>query len=141
MEERKRLRQKGFSLIELIVVLVILGLLAGVVGPRLWNRLGQSKVQVARLQIDQLGSALDMFRLDVGHYPSTSQGLQALIEEQGIQNWSGSYLDKRSVPKDTWGRDFQYRSPGEYGGYDLWSLGADGIEGGEGEDADIYSWE
>ncbi len=141
MEERKRLRQKGFSLIELIVVLVILGLLAGVVGPRLWNRVGQSKVQVASLQIEQLGNALDMFRLDVGRYPSTGQGLQALVEEQGIENWSGPYLDKISVPKDSWGRDYQYRAPGEYGGYDLWSLGADGMEGGEGEDVDIHSWE
>ena len=133
--------EKGFTLIELIVVLVILGLLAGVVGPRLWNRVGQSKAQVARLQIEQLGNALALFRFDVGHYPTTGQGLHALVEDQGIQNWSGPYLEKRTVPKDTWGRDYQYRAPGENGDYDLWSFGADGMEGGDGDDADVKSWE
>lgn len=133
--------QKGFTLIELIVVLVILGLLAGVVGPRLWNRVGQSKAQVAKLQIEQLGNALALFRFDVGHYPTSGQGLQALVEDQGIQNWSGPYLEKNNVPKDTWGRDYQYRAPGENGDYDLWSFGADGMEGGDGDDADAKSWE
>ena len=133
--------QKGFSLIELIVVLVILGLLAGVVGPRLWNRVGQSKAQVAKLQIEQLGNALALFRFDVGHYPTSGQGLHVLVEDQGIQNWSGPYLEKNNVPKDTWGRDYQYRAPGEHGDYDLWSFGADGMEGGEGDDADVNSWE
>jgi len=135
------LNQKGFTLIELIVVLVILGLLAGVVGPRLWNRVGQSKAQVAKLQIEQLGNALALFRFDVGHYPTSGQGLQALVEDQGIQNWSGPYLEKNNVPKDTWGRDYQYRAPGENGDYDLWSFGADGMEGGDGDDADVKSWE
>ena len=135
------LNQKGFTLIELIVVLVILGLLAGVVGPRLWNRVGQSKAQVAKLQIEQLGNALALFRFDVGHYPTSGQGLQALVEEQGIQNWSGPYLEKNNVPKDSWGRDYQYRAPGENGDYDLWSFGADGMEGGDGDDADVRSWE
>ena len=133
--------EKGFSLIELIVVLVILGLLAGVVGPRLWNRVGQSKAQVAKLQIEQLGNALSLFRFDVGHYPTTGQGLHVLVEDQGIQNWDGPYLDKNKVPKDTWGRDYQYRAPGQYGDYDLWSYGADGTDGGEGDNADINSWE
>jgi len=109
--------EKGFSLIELIVVLVILGLLAGVVGPRLWNRVGQSKAQVAKL------------------------GLHVLVEDQGIQNWTGPYLEKNTVPKDAWGRDYQYRAPGQYGDYDLWSYGADGTEGGESDNADINSWE
>ncbi len=141
MKERKRFNETGFTLLELIVVMVLLGLLAGVVGPRLWNRVGQSKTQVVKLQIEQLGNALSLFRFDVGRYPTTSQGLHVLMEDQGIQNWDGPYLEKSTVPKDAWGRDYQYRAPGEYGDYDLWSYGADGMEGGEGEDADVNSWE
>ena len=141
MKERKRFKETGFTLLELIVVMVLLGLLAGVVGPRLWNRVGQSKTQVAKLQIVQLGNALSLFRFNVGHYPTTSQGLHVLLEDQGIQNWDGPYLEKNTLPKDAWGGDYQYRAPGEYGDYDLWSYGADGMEGGEGEDVDVNSWE
>ncbi len=137
----RRVREQGFSLIELIVVLVILGLLAGVVGPRLWDRVGESKAQVAKLQIAELGNALALYRFDVGRYPNNAQGLQALVEDPGIPNWSGPYLAKNNVPKDTWGRDYQYRFPGDFGDYDLWSLGSDGEEGGEGDDADVNSWE
>ena len=137
----KKSKEKGFSLIELIVVLVILGLLAGVVGPRVWERVGESKSKVAKIQIEQLGNALALFRFDVGRYPSTAEGLEALVEEQGIQNWSGRYLEKIIVPKDPWGRDYQYRAPGQHGDYDLWCFGADGSEGGEGDSADIVSWE
>jgi general secretion pathway protein G len=145
MSKRDRQRaesaQRWFSLIELIVVLVILGLLATVVGPRVMNRLAQGKTEIAKLQIDQLDGALGLFRFDVGRYPTTAEGLQALIDNpSGIQNWSGPYLDKRSLPKDPWSREYQYRSPGQNGDYDLWSSGADGVEGGEEENADVTSW-
>lgn len=139
-EKQWNIRQKGFSLIELIVVLVILGLLAGVVGPRIWDRLGESKSKVARLQVEQFKAALGMFRFEVGRYPTSAEGLQALVENPGLENWNGPYLEKRTLPKDPWGRDYQYRSPGQQGDYDLWSYGADGMEGGEGENADITSW-
>lgn len=141
MEKKNRaMRQKGFSLIELIVVLVILGLLATVVGPRVMERLGQGKSEIAKLQISQLEGALGLFRFDVGRYPTSAEGLDALIRNPGIENWGGPYLDRNTLPKDPWGRDYQYRSPGQYGDFDLFSYGADGIEGGEGENADITSW-
>ena len=139
MEIKKE--EKGFSLIELIVVMVILGLLAGVVGPRIWDRVGQSRAKVAVIQIEELRNTLALFRFDVGRYPSSAEGLNVLVEDEGIQNWSGPYLAKTVVPKDPWGRDYEYRSPGQYGDYDLWSWGADGTEGGEGDSADISSWE
>ena len=135
-----RRREKGFSLIELIVVLVILGLLATVVGPRVMQRLSQGKVEIARLQIDQLDGALGLFHFDVGRYPTSAEGLQALIEDPGIDNWSGPYLDKKTLPSDPWNREYQFRSPGVHADYDLWSNGSDGQEGGEGDGADITSW-
>ena len=137
----QRVSEMGFSLIEMIAVLVIIGLLAGVVGPQLWSRVGRAREQVAGLQIQELGNALALYRFDTGRYPDSAQGLQALVEDPGTDNWSGPYLEKTTVPKDTWGRDYQYRSPGEYGDYDLWSWGADGEAGGEDDDADINSWE
>ena len=140
LNNKLRKREKGFSLIELIVVLVILGLLATVVGPRVMQRLSQGKVEIARLQIDQLDGALGLFHFDVGRYPTSAEGLQALIEDPGIDNWSGPYLDKKTLPTDPWNRDYQFRSPGVHGDYDLWSNGADGQEGGEGDGADITSW-
>ena len=127
-------------LIMLIVVLVILGLLATVVGPRVMDKLSKGKAEIAKIQIDQLEGALGLFRFDVGRYPNTAEGLVALAQNPGIDNWSGPYLDKLTLPKDPWGRDYQYRSPGQYGEYDLFSLGADGIEGGEDENADVTSW-
>ena len=135
-----RRREKGFSLIELIVVLVILGLLATVVGPRVMQRLSQGKVEIARLQIDQLDGALGLYHFDVGRYPNSAEGLQALIEDPGIDNWSGPYLDKKTLPSDPWNREYQFRSPGVHADYDLWSNGSDGQEGGEGDGADITSW-
>ncbi len=144
MREKERKRgshaERGFSLIELIVVLVILGLLATVVGPRVMDRLGKGKSEIAKLQVDQLEGALGLFRFDVGRYPTTAEGLQGLIQTSGVQNWSGSYLDKRTLPKDPWGREYQYRSPGQYGDFDLWSWGADGTQGGDDDNADVSSW-
>lgn len=140
-QENKTLkRQRGFSLIELIVVLVILGLLATIVGPRVMDRLAQGKSEIAKLQIDQLEGALGLFRFDVGRYPTSGEGLRVLIENPGTDNWSGPYLDKETLPKDPWGREYQYRFPGQHGDYDLFSYGADGTEGGEGANADITSW-
>lgn len=134
-------RQRGFSLIELIVVLVILGLLATVVGPQVIRRLSEGKRDIAKVQLAELEGALDLFRFDVGRYPTSGEGLQALIEGGGIDNWGGPYLKKTTLPKDPWGRDYHYRSPGQYGpDYDLWCLGADGREGGEDDNEDVTSW-
>ena len=137
---RKQIR--GFTLIELLVVLVILGLLAGLVGPRVMKHLGDSKTRTAMLQIEELSAALDVYRLEVGHYPNSDQGLVALVEKPGnIDQWNGPYLRKKTIRKDPWGYDYHYRSPGENGAFDLYSLGADNASGGEGEDRDILGWE
>ena len=130
----------GFTLIELLVVLVILGLLAGLVGPQVLKYVGRSKTDAARLQLEQLGASLDLYLLDIGRYPTTAEGLTALVNSPGgVRNWSGPYLKKGFVPKDPWGNDYQFRSPGEHGTYDLFTLGADGRAGGTGEDADVVS--
>lgn len=138
-----RKRPGGFTLIELLVVLVILGLLAGLVGPQVMKYLGTSKTKTAQLQIKDLGAALDLFRLEVGRYPSTEEGLTALVEPpQGTDSrWNGPYLKKRTLPKDPWGFDYHYHFPGEQDIYDLYSLGADNAQGGSKEDADILGWE
>jgi general secretion pathway protein G len=140
MTKTRERSDRGFSLIELIVVLVILGLLATVVGPRVMDRLSKGKTEIAKIQIKDLTGALDLFKFDVGRYPTSSEGLTALIDNPGIQNWDGPYLEKRTLPKDPWNRDYQYRSPGQYGDFDLWSLGADGAEGGSSENSDVVSW-
>lgn len=133
---------RGFSLIELLVVIAILGLLVGIVGPRFIGQHEKAKPKAARLQIDQLGAALDIYRLDVGHYPSTANGLEALISAPSdAANWNGPYLKKKRIPQDPWGHDYQYRAPGEHGDYDLYSYGADGTEGGDKEAQDIDSWD
>ncbi|MBI4638373.1 MAG: type II secretion system major pseudopilin GspG [Candidatus Rokubacteria bacterium] len=133
--------QGGFTLIELLVVIIVLGLLVGLVGPRLFGRVGQSKTATARAQIELFGSALDQYRLDVGSYPTTAQGLDALVRNPNAPNWNGPYL-KKGVPKDAWGAPYKYRCcPGQHGDYDLWSEGADGAPGGEGENADVTSWD
>jgi len=123
-------------------VLAILGLLAGLVGPQLIKHLGESKFKAARLQIEELSSSLDMYRLDVGRYPTTDEGLNALIEApETVTVWNGPYLKKKKVPLDPWNNPYHYVAPGQHGKFDLWSLGADNAEGGNGEDADIVSWE
>lgn len=131
----------GFTLIELLVVLVILGLLAGLVGPQILRYLGGAKSDTAALQIEQLGAGLDLYHLEVGHYPTTEEGLQVLVEQPTDNSrWNGPYLKKNKIPKDPWGNDYHYRSPGEHGPYDLYSLGSDNLEGGEGENRDVVSW-
>ncbi len=133
-------RSAGFTLLELLVVMVIIGLLAGYVGPKFFGQIGKSEVKAARAQIDALTKALDQFRIDVGHYPGTEQGLVALTTRPTEEaKWAGPYLSK-TVPKDPWGHEYIYRAPGEHGEYDLYSHGRDGRPGGEGEDADITSW-
>ena len=131
---------RGFTLLELLVVMVIIGLLAGYVGPRFFGQIGKSEVKVARAQLDALQKALDQYRIDTGHYPAIEPGLQALRENPVDEaRWAGPYLSK-AVPKDPWGHEYQYKAPGEHGEYDLLSFGHDGRPGGEGEDADITSW-
>lgn len=139
---RTGLRRRGFTLVELLVVLAILGLLVGLVGPQVMKTLGSSKTKTARIQIEDLSAALDIYRLEVGRYPTTSDGLQALVDNTaGVASWNGPYLKKSQVPKDPWGFDYQYRSPGQNGSFDLWSLGADNREGGDGENQDVLGWE
>lgn len=138
---RLRWLQRGFTLLELLVVLVVLGLLAGIVAPKYFNQLGKSEVKVARAQIEGLTKALDLYRLDTGRYPTTEQGLVALVAQPGDESrWGGPYL-QRGVPQDPWGSDYVYRAPGEFGEYDLLSLGRDGQPGGDGDNADITSWQ
>lgn len=131
---------RGFTLLELLVVLVILGLLVGIVAPRFFGQVGKSEVKVAKAQIRALEDALDQYRLDVGRYPGNEQGLPALtIQPAGEARWQGPYL-KKAVPSDPWGNAYQYRSPGEHGEFDLFSFGKDGQPGGSGEAADVTSW-
>lgn len=132
---------KGFTLLELLVVLVIIGLLVAYVAPRYFSQVGKSEVKVTRAQLKALEDALDQYRLDVGRYPTSEQGLDALnAQPSGEGRWQGPYL-RKSVPKDPWGSAYQYRAPGEHGEYDLYSLGKDGQPGGQGEAADITSWQ
>lgn len=141
-ETSARRRQAGFTLIELLVVLVILGLLAGLVAPRVISYLGGARTGSAKVQIENFGSALDLYRLDNGTYPTTEQGLEALVSApSGAPGWKGPYLNKNSVPRDPWGNPYHYTAPGQHGAYDLYSYGADNREGGDGDDRDVTSWE
>lgn len=132
---------RGFTLLELLVVMVIIGLLAAYVAPRYFSQVGRSEVRSAQAQIAALRNALDAYRLDMGSYPTTEQGLAALTTRpQNAARWNGPYL-QRAVPPDPWGRPYQYRAPGEHGEFDLLSLGKDGQPGGSAEAADITSWQ
>ena len=133
-------RSRGFTLLELLVVIVIIGLLAGLVAPRFFDQVSKSNTKIARAQIDSLEKALDQYRLDVGAYPTTEYGLAALnAKPQNLEKWAGPYL-KKAVPPDPWGNRYIYKSPGDHGDYDLSSLGSDGQPGGNGEAADVNSW-
>ena len=135
-----RSRLKGFTLLELLVVMVIIGLLAGYVGPKYFSQIGKSEVKATKAQIDALGKSLDQYRLDVGHYPNSEQGLAALFTKPTNEaKWDGPYLQK-NLPNDPWGNPYVYKQPGEHGEYDLLSYGKDGQVGGSGEAADITSW-
>lgn len=139
MNLKRGKRSSGFTLLELLVVLVILGLLAGLVAPRMFANVSKSEVKVARAQIAALESALENYRLDVGRFPSSEQGLGALERSPGNDpRWAGPYL-KKAVPADPWGNPYQYKQPGERGDFDLFSLGRDGKPGGTGEDADLFN--
>jgi len=135
-----RLRRAGFTLLELLVVIVIIGLLAAYVGPKYFSQLGKSEVTVTRAQIEAFDKSLDTFRLDVGRYPTTEEGLNALMTAPpaAAAKWNGPYL-KKGVPLDPWGHAYQYRAPGTKGDYEIVSLGKDGQPGGSGEAADISS--
>ncbi|MEM5789072.1 MAG: type II secretion system major pseudopilin GspG [Syntrophobacteraceae bacterium] len=135
-----RKQERGFTLIELLIVMIILSLLAALVAPKMFQKIGSSKQKAAQTQIALLGGALDQFRLDVGRYPSTQEGLESLRKNPGVDHWDGPYLPKE-IPPDPWGKAYLYRAPGEHGDYDILSLGADGQEGGEGENADVASWQ
>lgn len=139
---RNRPQQTGFTLLELLVVLGIIALLAGIVGPQVMKHMGASKTKAAKVQVEDLSAALDMYKLDVGKYPTTEQGLTALVEKPASsRRWNGPYLRKINVPQDPWLNNYHYSSPGERGKFDLSSYGADGTQGGEGEDQDLHSWE
>jgi general secretion pathway protein G len=138
-----KIRQQGmsgFTLLELLVVMVIIGLLAAYVGPKYFSQIGKSEIKTAMAQINALGKALDQYRLDVGHYPSSEAGLAALFTRPSNETkWEGPYLQK-NVPLDPWGKPYVYKQPGEHGEYDLLSYGKDGQPGGSGEAADITNW-
>ena len=140
-KQSKTRRLAGFTLVELLVVLAILGLLASLVGPAVLNQLGGAKSKTAQVQIRDLEQAAELFKLDVGRFPGNEEGLNALVQRPaGVNAWNGPYL-RAGLPKDPWGRDYLYRNPGQYATIDIYSLGADGAPGGEGEHADIGNWQ
>lgn len=136
-------RERGFSLLELLAVLVILGILAGVFAPKFLGQAESAKRKAAKLEIDQIGQSLDLYKLEIGKYPTSQEGLAALVTApSGTTNWNGPYLKKTTVPKDPWGNEYKYVSPGDQNRpYDILSFGGDGKEGGEGDGKDITSWQ
>ena len=139
-QQRKSNRQGGFTLMELLVVLAILGLLMSLVGPRVLNQLGGAKTKTAAIQIKDLEQSLEMYKLDVGRFPSTEQGLNALVTKPAdVVGWNGPYL-KSDVPVDPWKREYHYKYPGEHGELDIFTFGQNGAAGGEGEDSDVGNW-
>ena len=141
--KRNKRKLQGFTLIELLVVLVIIGLLGGFVGPKVMKSLSGAKTKTTKTQVEGLAGALDIYKMDVGRYPTSEEGLLALIEKpSSARTWNGPYLRKSNkVPQDAWLYDFHYASPGEHGQFDLFSLGADNSVGGDGEDQDLHSWD
>lgn len=135
-------KSDGFSLLELMVVMAIIGLLVGLVGPALMNKLGGAKTDTAKTQISQLSTALNSYAIDMNKYPSSAEGLKALVEKQSSSKWRGPYLQDGKLPKDPWDNDYIYKAPGDAGRkFDITSYGADGRAGGDGENADIHSYD
>ena len=135
-------KKEGFTLLELLIVMIIIGLLAALIGPKMIGRVGESRQTVAKQQIEGFSSALEMYKLDTTKYPTQEQGLEALVTQpQGIVNWKGPYLKKKFIPKDPWGNNYVYIFPGANSDYDIISYGADGNQGGDGENKDVLSWE
>ena len=133
---------RGMTLIEILVVLTLIGIVMGIVGGNYLGQGEKAKQKAAKIEIEQIGQTLDLFKLEVGRYPTTQEGLQALITAPtGVSNWNGPYWKKNTLPKDPWTNEYKYASPGQHGAYDIWSYGADGKEGGEGTNKDITSWE
>jgi general secretion pathway protein G len=137
-KRRQNIGEQGFTLVEMLVVIAIIGLIMGLIGPRVLNYLSESKVKAAKIQLQSFASALDLFYLDAGRFPSTAEGLAALVRQTpGVAAWNGPYLKGGSVPNDPWSKAYLYRSPGEHGPYDIVSYGSDGQEGGSGVAADL----
>ena len=142
MQGKHRRAVRGMTLIEILVVLVLIGIVMGIVGGNFIGRGEEAKRKAAKIEIEQNGQTLDLYKLEVGRYPTTQEGMQALISAPaGVTNWNGPYWKKGTLPKDPWGNDYKYASPGQHGAYDIISYGADGKEGGDAANRDITSWE
>lgn len=138
---RRRANERGFTLMELLVVLAILGLLMSLVGPRVLNQLGGAKTKTAGIQVKDLEQSLEMYKLDVGRYPSTEEGLDALVRKpSNAAGWNGPYLKSKEVPLDPWNQEYHYRYPGQKAEVDVFTYGQNGVPGGDGEDSDVGNW-